>query len=182
MMNTTYLTSRSRRTAGWACRIAGGLLAFTLVLTAVSCAKKPTLQLHHAQISHVSPMGVVANVVVKVNNSNSFDIQVRNMYAQTTLAGHFQLPPINIQPNIWLPAKETTYVTTPVTIPWTMIPGVMMTTLGNEYISYQVQGYADVTATRSLGVKVNNEPLNEQGLIPREMMLQAARPTLPNLR
>ena len=140
------------------------------------------MQLHHAQISHVTPMGIVANVVVKVHNTNSFDIQVRNMYAQTTLAGRYQLPAVNIQPNIWLPAKETTYVTAPVTVPWTLVPGVLAATLGNEYISYHVQGYADVTATRSIGVKVNNEPLSEQGMIPREMMLQAARSSIPGAR
>ncbi len=181
-MMTTFLASQMRPLRGWVCRTLFVALALGVGLSAVSCASKPTMQLHHAQISHVTPMGIVANVVVKVHNSNSFDIQVRNMYAQTTLAGRYQLPAVNIQPNVWLPAKETTYVTAPVTVPWTLVPGVLAATLGNEYISYYVQGYADVTATRSIGVKVNNEPLSEQGMIPREMMLQAARSSIPGAR
>jgi LEA14-like dessication related protein len=159
-------------------RWAGILFVGLFLLAPTSCAKKPTMQVQYAQITGVSPFGVIVNVVLRVNNSNSFDIMVRNIHAQTTLAGQYQLPAVDMQPNLWLAAKKTTFIDAPVTIPWNLVPGLLAATLGNENISYHVQGYADVTATRSIGLRVNNEPLDEQGLIPRELLLQAASPNM----
>ena len=150
-----------------------------------SCAKKPTFEIHHAQILGVTMNGlmpgILVGVVVKVNNTNSFDIQVRNLYAQTTLAGIHQLPPISIQPNLWLRAKQTTQMTIPVNVPLSMIPGILASTLGTEDITYSVQGYADVTATQSVGIRLNNEPVNDSGVVKRSALLSAARPAMPGL-
>ena len=157
-------------------------LVIAVFLSVTSCTKKPVMQIHEAHVAGVSLTGLVVNVVVKVTNSNSFDIEVRHIRAQTTLAGSYQLPPIDFSPNVWLNAKGTTYMTMPVTIPWTMVPGILSATLGSEYIRYTVQGYADVTASRSMGFKVNNESVQDEGVISRQMMLQAASPKLPGLR
>ncbi len=168
---------RGMRLARWA-----GILIVGLLLPTLSCASKPTMQVQYAQVTGVGPLGINVNVVVKVYNSNSFDIMVRNLHAQTTLAGQYQLPAVNVQPNVWLPAKETTYVSAPATIPWTLVPGLMSATLGSEQIAYHVQGYADVTATRAIGLRVNNEPLDERGFVPRALVLQAARTAIPGVR
>lgn len=166
----------------WLARWAGALIVGLLLVTPLSCASKPTMQVQYAQVTGVGPLGINVNVVVKVYNTNSFDIMVRNLHAQTTLAGRYQLPAVNVQPNVWLPAKETTYVSAPATIPWTLVPGLMSATLGSEQIAYHVQGYADVTATRAVGLRVNNEPLDERGFVPRALVLQAARTAIPGVR
>ncbi len=147
-----------------------------------ACVSEPTMKVHSARISHVNPFGIVMNVVVKVHNDNGFDIMIRRVQASTVLAGRYRLPEVTVHPNIWLPADKTTFVTTPATIPWPMVPALLSATLGSEKFSYHVQGYADVSATRTLGVQVNNEPINEQGTVPRELVLQAARTSIPGAR
>lgn len=163
-------------------RVAVMLVVVTMGAMTASCASKPTLKVDHARVTGVGPLGIGLDVVVRVYNSNSFDIMIRNVHAQTTLAGRYQLPAVNVQPNLWLPAKKETYVSTPVVVPWTLVPGVLSATMGSEHVSYHVQGYADVTATRALGVEVNNEPLDERGSVPREVMLGAARTMIPGAR
>ena len=97
-------------------------LAAPVTMTA-ACASKPTMEVHNARITNVSPFGIGMDVVVKVYNDNSFDIMIRQVTAKTTVAGRYQLPQVTVQPNVWLPAKKTTYITTPMTIPWTLVPG-----------------------------------------------------------
>ena len=156
-------------------------LAAPVTMTA-ACASKPTMEVHNARITNVSPFGIGMDVVVKVYNDNSFDIMIRQVTAKTTVAGRYQLPQVTVQPNVWLPAKKTTYITTPMTIPWTLVPGVLSATMGAENVAYHVEGWADVSATRTLGVQVNNEPIDENGVVSREVVLRAARTSLPGAR
>ncbi len=140
------------------------------------------MKVETARITGVGPIGIGVDVIVRVYNPNSFDVMVRNVHAQTTLAGRYQLPAVDVQPNVWLPAKKETYVTAPGVVPWTLVPALLTTTLGNKDIAYRVQGYADVSATRSFNVHVNNQPLDEQGTFPREVVLRAAQTTIPGAR
>lgn len=162
--------------------VVAAVFAVACAVGGFACASKPTVQVQHAQITGIDLTGIRVNVVIRIRNPNSFDILVRNIQAQTTIAGAYQLPPINMQPNVWLPANNTSFLTAPVVIPWHMVPGVLSATLGNEYIAYQVSGLADVTASRSFKLNVNQEPLEDHGVISREMMLQAARPQMPGVR
>ncbi|MFW5740396.1 MAG: LEA type 2 family protein [Myxococcota bacterium] len=163
-------------------RAASLLLSACALLTMPACVSEPTVKVHTAQVTGVGPIGISLNVVVKVFNDNSFDIMIRRVTARTLLAGHYRLPEVTVHPNVWLPANKTTYVNTPVVVPWPLVPGVLATTMGNESVSYHVQGTADVSATRTLGVQVNNETIDEQGVVPREVMLRAARTTIPGAR
>lgn len=153
-----------------------------LVTSTAACPSKPTMQVHNARITHVSPFGIGMDVVVKVHNDNSFDIMVRRVTAQTTIAGRYRMPQVSVQPNAWLPADKSTFVTAPVVIPWHLVPGVLSATMGSENVSYHVQGWADVSATRMLGVQVNNQPIDERGVVPREVVLRAARTSIPGAR
>ena len=175
-----HVILRSLRATG--IRTAAVALCIAATVGAASCAKKPVMQVQHAQITGIDLVGVRANVIIKVTNRNSFDILVRNVQAETTLAGAYHLPSIKMQPNVWLPAKQISYLTAPVVIPWHMVPGVMSATLGNEHIAYTVHGVADVTASQTLNIEVNQEPLDDHGVISRQMMLQAAAPQIPGLR
>jgi hypothetical protein len=157
--------------------LAGSSLATTLVLPA--CVSKPKMQLHHAEVRSAGPMGVGIEVFLKVNNENSFDVQVRNVRVQTTLQGRYPLPPVAYSPNQWLPADSSTIVVAPVMIPWAMVGPLLAETATSPSISYRVRGEADVTAIRSLGIRSDNYPVDETGSIPRIAVLQAARTMFP---
>ncbi len=179
----TPLSSR-KRSLGIRIAVEAALLltAGALFITPLSCASKPTMEVQNAQVTHVGPFGIGMNVMIKVYNPNSFDVMVRRVHAEATLAGRYTLPAADVQPNVWLPAKETTVVTAPATIPWPLVPGLLAATLGNEYVTYRVKGFADVSATRAIGLQVNNQPLDEQGRVPRELVLRAARTSIPGAR
>ena len=127
-------------------------------------------------------MGVGVNTTVTITNRNSFDIQVRKVRATVTIANRYAIGPIEVSPNVWLPAKQSTDVTTPAVIPWALVLPLLAETLGHETIPYHAQGTADVTATRAIGVRVNNEVIDESGVVPRELILSAVRMTYPTAR
>ncbi|MCL2825076.1 MAG: LEA type 2 family protein [Polyangiaceae bacterium] len=166
---------------GSVARVAMFSVALCVCGSPLSCGSTPTLEVYQADVKAINLTGIVVDVMIKIHNSNGFDIQVRSLVAQTTIAGQYQLPPIHMQPNLWLPAKGTTSMIAPVTIPWQMVPGLLAATANNEKIPYRVEGYADVTATQSMGIKLNNEKLSDQGEIPRDMLLSFARPRLGNV-
>ncbi len=147
-----------------------------------SCVSKPKMELHHAEVRTAGPAGIGMEVFLRVNNQNSFDVQVRNVRVQTTMAGRWTLPPVSYSPNQWLPADGTVIVRAPVIIPWTLVVPLMGETAMSDRISYRVRGEADVTAIRSLGIRSDNYPVDESGSVPRMAVLQAARGTFPFLR
>jgi hypothetical protein len=155
-------------------------LALSLTpLAAPGCVSKPKMELHHAEVSTASPMGIGLQVFLKVNNQNSFDVQVRNVRVRTVMQGRWGLPPVSYSPNQWLPADKSTIVSCPVLIPWTMVGPLLAETVASPTISYHVTGEADVTAIRSLGIKSDNYPVDEEGSIPRIAVLQTARTMYP---
>lgn len=155
------------------------LLGGVSVLVLPGCVSKPKMELHHAEVQTAGPMGIGMNVYLRVNNDNSFDVQVRNVRVQTTLQGRWTLPPVAYSPNQWLPADGTTVVQAPVIIPWPLVTPLLAETAMSPSISYRVRGEADVTAIRSIGIRSDNYPVDETGSIPRIAVVQAARGTLP---
>lgn len=157
-------------------------LALAVALALTACVHKPTMQLHHAEISNAGPNGIGMTVYLTVNNPNSFDVQVRNVRVQSTVAGRWTLPPVAYSPNQWLPADGSTVVAAPVVIPWVLVMPLLAETAARPDIPYRVQGAVDVTAIRSLGVRSDNYPVDENGSIPRFAVLQAARGMFPFAR
>jgi hypothetical protein len=137
------------------------------------------MQLHHAVVRNAGPAGIGMDVHLRVNNDNSFDVQVRNVRVQTWLQNRWELPPMAYSPNQWLPADGTTIVVAPVLIPWPLVGPLLAETAMSPTISYRVRGAADVTAIRSIGIRSDNYPVDETGTIPRIAVLQAARSTFP---
>jgi hypothetical protein len=144
-----------------------------------ACVSKPKMQLHHAEVRSAGPMGIGMEVFLRVNNENSFDVQVRNVRVQTTMQNRWTLPPVAYSPNQWLPADGTTIVVAPVLIPWALVGPLLAETAMSPTITYRVRGEADVTAIRSLGIRSDNYPVDETGSIPRIAVLQAARSSMP---
>jgi LEA14-like dessication related protein len=127
-------------------------------------------------------MGIGLDVTVRVYNPNSFDVRVREVRVATTLADRIQMPWMKLQPNQWLPAKQTVAVVVPTVIPWPLVPQLLAASMGTEDISYHVVGEADVAATRAFGIHVNHEKVDERGKVPRSMILSAARTMIPGAR
>jgi LEA14-like dessication related protein len=161
-----------------ATRLLGRILATGLVVTAAlgasGCAERPTMRLHHAEIRFASLQGVGLDIVMAVDNTNSFDIQIRNVRVEVLLAERYNIPAIDYSPNTWLPAGQKTLLRVPVVIPYTLIPQLINDTANTPQIKYHVRGSADVTATRSFGVERDNYPIDEGGSIARNDMLAAA--------
>jgi len=155
-------------------------LALSLTpLAAPGCVSKPKMELHHAEVRTAGPMGIGLQVFLKVNNQNSFDVQVRNVRVRTVMQGRWGLPPVSYSPNQWLPANRSTVVSCPVLIPWPTVGPLLAETVASPTITYHVTGEADVTAIRSLGIKSDNYPVDEEGSIPRIAVLQTARTMYP---
>jgi hypothetical protein len=145
----------------------------------LGCISKPQMELHHAQVTSAGPGGIGVDVFLRVNNDNSFDIQVRNVRVSTVVERRYQLPDVNYSPNQWLPADGSTIVRAPALIPWTIVGPLLAETAASTSLSYRVRGEADVTAIRSLGIQSNRYPVDETGTIPRSAVLQAARSAMP---
>jgi hypothetical protein len=156
--------------------------ALALAAATAACVSQPVVALDHAEIRGASFSGVSLVVMLRVNNKNSFDVQVRNVRGQASIANRWLLPPIDYSPNVWLPAGQSTVVPAPIVIPLDMIPGILAQTLGSQTIAYYFKGTADVTAVRMLGIQRNDYPVDEGGTISRMALASTAATMIPGLR
>lgn len=129
------------------------------------------MALRRADLVSASLVGVTLVLVVGITNPNAYDLKIRAVRAQTVIAGKYPLPPIDMAPDLWLPSGQTTEVRIPTTIPWLVLPGILSETLGSETISYQVDGSADVTAVRAIGIEKDSYPMHLTGTLPRQLMV-----------
>ncbi|MEI7893188.1 MAG: hypothetical protein WCI05_08855 [Myxococcales bacterium] len=156
-------------------------LVFALPLFA--CVSKPTVALKDLRVTGPAPGGLAVDMVIQVNNKNSFAIQIRNIRAMAKVADKFDLPPIVMSPNeLWLNAATGTTVSVPVIIPWNVVPGLLSETAGSSTVQYRVTGVVNITASRALALDKNDEPLDETGEIPRDVIVRAAQHMIPGAR
>jgi LEA14-like dessication related protein len=149
-------------------------LLAALVTLLAGCPPPPVVQLSSARILGATQYGVNVNMRLRVNNPNVFDVKVRNVRAQVTIAERFALPYIRFNPDQWMPANSWSYVDVPATIPWKTIAPLTAATLGSNIINYHVSGYVDVTATRMLAIAVNDHELDDDASISRADLVFAA--------
>lgn len=134
------------------------------------------MQLYGARITQAGPQGLGLTMELEVYNPNAFDVMVRNVRVTTTLAERFTLPMVAYAPNAWLAAGRSTRIQVPVVIPWAVWPGLFAATLQDDTVGYHAVGRADVTAVRSLGIRLSNFELDEEGEVSRaELVVAAAR-------
>lgn len=151
------------------------LLAVLAVVAATSgCVTKPRMEVHAARIQQIQGTGVVLSLTMRVENDNRFDIMVRNVRADVTLAERYRLPTIITSPNQWIRSNSVAFVQVPVLVPWPMVAPLVQTTVGSMQISYRAEGMADVTATQALGIEVDNYELQEEGMVSRAELIAAA--------
>ena len=91
-----------------------------------------------------------------------------------TLADRYTLPTVQLSPNVWLPSDQETRIDVPVTVPWALVPPLAQTTLGSSTISYRARGSANVSATRALAIDFDDFTVDEDGVISRDALINAA--------
>jgi len=166
---------------------AAGVLAFVAAaLTALGCGcvSKPTMHLNHAEISGVQlatlppSIDVQMTIVLDVYNPNGYDVAVRAVRGQTVMAGRY---PINVDyrapgDGLWLPAKQTTSVRVPVSVPIPLAFQLVQESLMSPVIPYHFKGNADVTASHTFQIEKDNYGVDEDGAVTRDQMMAV----LPN--
>jgi hypothetical protein len=146
--------------------------------------KHPTLRVSGAQFKgvdlHLRPLQVRLNLDVEVTatNPNGFDLQVRRVRGHLLLAERHDLP-LDLQPEVWLPAEQSATFTLPVSIPVEMVISLVKTSLRTECIPYKLEGSVDLTATSTFEIERDDHPLRKEGCLPRKNLLEAAAHLAP---
>jgi hypothetical protein len=152
-----------------------------------ACVHKPEMHLDHAEISGVQlatlppSLGIVMTVVINVYNPNSYDVAIRGVRGQTVIGGQppvpvaFQAPPPD---GLWLPARQTTAVRVPITVPIQLAVALAQLGLTAPTIPYRFTGVADVTATHTFQLERDNYAVDETGTITRAEMLAVIPSTI----
>jgi len=157
--------------------LALGLLA--LLATQTSCARKPTMKVHHAEVTGVQlgfppQLAVQMTVVLEVFNPNGYDVAVRAMRGTVSFNERYSLP-IDFRPGgegVWLAADQTTQVRVPVAVPVDLALRLTRESYTGT-VPYHVIGRADVTATRSLKIEKDDYTVDERGEVSRQVIEQS---------
>ncbi|HTJ83658.1 MAG TPA: hypothetical protein VL400_18190 [Polyangiaceae bacterium] len=147
-----------------------------LMFAGAGCVTEPAMKLYGARVAYATPAGVGLNMTMKVENDNAFDIQLRSVAANVTLADRYRLPTVYASPNIWLQAGRATLVQVPVLIPWALVAPLTAATVGSSTVSYRVLGRADVTATRAFEIDFDAYKVDQEGKFSRvDLVMAGAR-------
>lgn len=136
----------------------------------------PSVSVRYAEVRGASAEGVSMVMHLVIDNDNAFDVQLRHVRANVTMAGRYRLSPIHTSPNKWLPAGKKTRVSVPVTVPWGTVPGLLAASAGSSEIEYRIVGAADVTAGRSARIRANAWPIDDSGTVPRSRFTKGSLP------
>lgn len=152
-------------------------MSFVILLLATGCVSKPTMHLHHAEVSGVQlatlppSLAVVMTVVVDVYNPNSYDVAVRGFRGQAIMADKYPLPvEFRAQEGLWMPAGQTTPLRVPVAMPVDLALVLLREAFASPTIPYRFVGTADVTGTRTFQIEKDNYGVDERGAITREQI------------
>jgi hypothetical protein len=149
-------------------------------VTGIGCVTKPTMHLHHAEVSGISVgfpprAAVLMTVVIAVHNPNSYDVAVRAVRGQVMMAQRYPLP-VDFRPGpqgVWMPSDRTTLVRVPVEVPVQLAIALVREAYNSPVIPFRFTGRADVTATSSFRLEVDNYAVDEQGVVSRDQIAAA---------
>jgi hypothetical protein len=164
------------------------LLAFALLAAstlAYGCVSKPTMRLHHAEVSGVQigfppQLGIVVTSVVEVTNPNSYDVAIRAVRGTATLADRYAMP-VEWSPGgdgVWLPADRKTLVRVPTTVPVGLAVQIVRESFATPLIPFRIVGKADVTASRTFKIEKDDYEIDERGTLSREQIEASMRGTV----
>jgi hypothetical protein len=160
--------------------------AVCLACGAAGCVTKPTMKLNHAEVSGVQlggyppTLGVVMTVVVDVFNPNSYDVAIRAVRGQSTMAGRYIIP-VDFKPpgeGVWLAAGRTTSVRVSFPVPVDIAIALAREGYMTPFIPYHLSGHADVTASHTFKLEADNYSIDEDGQITRDQVMAILPNTL----
>jgi len=140
-------------------------------------AKNPKIQVAGATLTGLDltlkPIGVNLRLelLLRVDNPNDFDLKVRAVRGQVTLAGRQTLP-VQLSPDTWLPAGQTTELTVPAQLPVETALTLAREVISSDCIPYSFEGSADITATSTFKLDQDDHPFKKEGCIPRKSLLK----------
>lgn len=149
------------------------IAACAVLALALSTGCTPVVSLHHTEVRGLGVEGLSMVAHLAIYNENAFDIEVREVRADVTMAGRWRLAPVDIRPNKWLAAGRTTRIAVPVTVPWTSVPGLLAASAGSSEVPYHIQGVAQVTASRAGRFRASYT-IDEDGAVPRSHFARGA--------
>jgi hypothetical protein len=149
------------------------------LLAVAACAKKPTMKVHHAEVTGVQlgfppQLAVQMTVVLDVFNPNSYDVAVRGMRGTVSFFERYTLP-IDFRPGgdgVWLASDRITQVRVPVAVPVDLALRLTREAYTGS-VPYRVTGHADVTATRSFKIEKDDYTVDERGEVSRQVIEQS---------
>ena len=129
------------------------------------------------RISFPPALGVLMTLVIDVYNPNSYDVAVRAVRGQVTIADRYTVPvELAVEgEGTWLTSDKTTQLRVPVDIPVQTALAVLRESASTPQIPYRFVGRADVTATRTFELEKDDYSVDERGTISREQ-IRAALP------
>ncbi|MFC1641494.1 LEA type 2 family protein [Myxococcota bacterium] len=107
-----------------------------------------------------------------VFNPNSYDVAVRAVRGQVTLANRYPIA-VDFQAEgegVWLRSDATTRVVVPVNVPVQVALAVLRESYTTPTIPYHFTGRADVTATRSLRIEQDDYSVSADGWVLRQQI------------
>jgi hypothetical protein len=110
-------------------------------------------------------VGIVMTPVIDVYNPNSYDVAIRAMRGQISIADKYTMP-LDFHASgdgLWLNSKATTTVRIPVTIPMDLALAIARETVTSPVVNFRVTGKADVTASRTFQLEKDDYSVDESG-------------------
>lgn len=168
-------------------RVLFPLPALCFVWSAAGCVSKPTMKLNHAEVSGVQlggyppTLGVIMTVVVDVTNPNSYDVAIRAVRGQSTMANRYIIPIDYKAPTadgVWLAAGKTTSVRVSFPVPVDIALSLARDGYMTPFIPYHLSGHADVTASHTFKLEADNYSIEDDGQITRDQIMAILPNTL----
>jgi hypothetical protein len=145
--------------------------------TCAACVSKPTMRLHHAEVSGIRigfppSVSILMTVVINVYNPNSYDVAVRAVRGQVVLGNRYTLPvDYRAEGNgAWLPSDTTTMMRVPIVVPAALALALVREAIYAPMIPYRFSGRADVTATSTFQLEKDDYSFTVWGAISRQQM------------
>ena len=115
-----------------------------------------------------------STVYLKVHNPNDFDVQILGaVHADVTIANRIPLPPVDMSPATWVASNDAVILPVETKVPWTAVPAVIGDSFGDK-VTFHFHGDADVTASRAFGIREDDYPIEQDGVLPRSLFMKAS--------
>ncbi|MFO0661903.1 MAG: LEA type 2 family protein [Polyangiaceae bacterium] len=150
-----------------------------LSLSACSKPKPPTITPESVTITGITPQSLSILVKLQVTNPNDFALNIKWFSADVTVGTGVKMPTVKVNQAVSLPAKGTTPVSFPLTVPWATLAAVTALAVGNAQIPYTLDGMAGIGVVNdSLEFEVGSQ---WKGTIPRDMLMKAVGNLVPKI-